>query len=165
METVFPADGGEAQTSPDATTGGMRFKVETVVESPTRSVPSLGSSPSVDGAGLSTADAANRTVGTIGYSTAEAVPMTMFYRNQESTNRGKARPTLAELHHDTVDNEVSRERSFYFRFDIYIGVDITEVKIVQEYLCFDAASHFHESRRLSTLLRGMTIIIFIIKEK
>ena len=36
---------------------------------------------------------------TIGYSTTEAVPMTVFYRNQDSlSNLCKQRPTLHELH-------------------------------------------------------------------
>ena len=36
---------------------------------------------------------------TIGYATHEAVPLTMFYRNEASVpGHAKARPTLAELH-------------------------------------------------------------------
>jgi hypothetical protein len=46
-------------------------------------------------------DDENNAENTIGYSTHEAVPMTVFYRNESSHNhskqKGKARPTLDQL--------------------------------------------------------------------
>eukprot|EP00117_Sycon_ciliatum_P037425 scpid38063/ scgid28000/ Solute carrier family 12 member 2; Basolateral Na-K-Cl symporter; Bumetanide-sensitive sodium-(potassium)-chloride cotransporter 1 len=100
------AEASDEMTSPS----GMRFRVEEVVESPPKagSITSVGSNPSLDGAPMASlqSETHNRTVGTIGYSTSEAVPMTMFYRNQDSNAPKKTRPTLAELHNDTQDDEV-----------------------------------------------------------
>lgn len=109
VETTFPSDESEVRSISSGSGGGgggMRFSVEAVAESPTKSMPGVGSIGSQEGNALSIGAAANRTVGTIGYSTAEPVPMTMYYRHEDSKTGAKTRPTLHELHHDTADNEV-----------------------------------------------------------
>ena len=71
----------------------------------------------------------NMTVSSLGYNTAEAVPMTVYYRK---TGEGSSRPTLEDLRHgrvdkpartDTAENQVrerererERERNFSFSF-------------------------------------------------
>lgn len=60
---------------------------------------------------------------TIGYATHEAVPLTMFYRNEASQpGKSKQRPTLAELHKgfDELDEEVSRFHTFLLLFKFYL---------------------------------------------
>ena len=66
-----------------------RFNIEKV-QSPT---PNTQYQPDYSNQNSATCDAE-----TIGYATHEAVPLTMFYRNENTTpGKSKARPTLAEL--------------------------------------------------------------------
>ena len=46
------------------------------------------------------ADNANVTISSLGYNTAEAVPMTVYYRKGEEGNR---RPTLEDLRHGRME--------------------------------------------------------------
>lgn len=63
---------------------------------------------------------------TIGYATHEAVPLTMFYRNDASmAGKAKARPTLEELHKgfDELDEmEVCNILTFCVQMTRYLGL-------------------------------------------
>lgn len=96
---------------------GLRFAVELVEEptSPERDSVTMSHTQLA----LSPSESHNRT--TLGYNTAEAVPMTVFYRNLTSQAHAKTRPTLAELHGEVDDAEqVSAMSSFSRSFGDFL---------------------------------------------
>ena len=88
---------------------------------------------------------------TIGYATHEAVPLTMFYRNEASVpGHAKARPTLAELHKgfDELDEiEVGLCDLFTGNFfDMFVGevkYFAVKVHLVVPWFCSKIRSSYH----------------------